>query len=143
MLQMSAQKGNSQFSELLNFYADQEKPLDISTVAVYKARMNYNPKAIRLMMKDYLSMIYEENDDLLVNLNGYLVTAIDGSDIILPYTEENALKYGVVPNSKVSANPVMASVYILYDCINKLVIDTIVGPYRSSEWDKINPARAL
>lgn len=135
MLQMFAQKGHSQFSELLNFYADQEKPLDISTVAFYKARMNYNPKAIRLIMKDYLSMVYEENDDHLVKLNGYLVTAIDGSDIILPSTEENALKYGVVFNPKASANPVMASVSILYDCINKLVIDTNVGPYKSSERD--------
>lgn len=77
MLQIFAQKGNSQFSELLSFYADQEKPLDISTVAFYKARMNYNPKAIRLMMKDYLSIIHEKNDDHhLVKLNGYLVTAI-------------------------------------------------------------------
>lgn len=133
MLQMFAQKGKTQFSELLNFYTDQGKPLDISTVAFYKARMNYNPKAIRLMMTDYLSMVYEENNDQLVKLNGYIVTAIDGSDITLPSTEENALKYGVVPNPKASANPVMASVSILYDCINKLVIDTIVGPYKSSE----------
>ncbi|MDB6354573.1 IS4 family transposase [Trichococcus sp. K1Tr] len=135
MLQMFAQKGNSQFCELLNFYEDQGKPLDISTVAFYKARMNYNPKAIRLMMTDYMSMIYEENDDQLVKLNGYIVTAIDGSDIILPSTEENAKKYGVVPNPKASATPVMASVSLLYDCINKLVIDTFVGPYKSSERD--------
>lgn len=135
MLQMFAQKGNSQFCELLNFYENQGKPLDISTVAFYKARMNYNPKAIRLMMTDYLSMVYEENDDQLVKLNGYIVTAIDGSDIILPSTEENARKYGVAPNPKASANPVMASVSLLYDCINKLVIDTSVGPYKSSERD--------
>ena len=63
MLQMFAQKGNSQFCELLNFYENQGKPLNISTVAFYKARMNYNPKAIQLMMTDYMSMIYEENDD--------------------------------------------------------------------------------
>ncbi|PTQ83991.1 DDE family transposase [Trichococcus patagoniensis] len=133
MLQMFAQKGNSQFCELLNFYENQGKPLDISTVAFYNARMNYNPKAIRLMMTDYMSMVYEENDDQLVKLNGYIVTAIDGSDIILPSTEENAKKYGVVHNLKASANPVMASVSTLYDCINKMVIDTFIGPYKSSE----------
>lgn len=70
MVQMFAQKGNSQFCELLNFYAAQGKSLDISTVSFYKAWMNYNPKAIRLMMNDYLTMIYEENDDQLVKLNG-------------------------------------------------------------------------
>ncbi|PTQ79233.1 DDE family transposase [Trichococcus patagoniensis] len=135
MLQMFAQKGNSQFCELLNFYENLGKPLDISTVAFYKARMNYNPKAIRLMMTDYMSMVYEENDDQLVKLNGYIVTAIDGSDIILPSTEENTTKYGMSHNPQASANPVMASVSILYDCINKLVIDTFVGPYKSSERD--------
>lgn len=132
MLQMFAQKGKTQFAELLNFYADQGKPLDISNVGFYKARMNYNPKAIRLMMKDYVSRVYED-DGQMVKLNGYIVTAIDGSDITLPSTEENALKYGVVPNRKDSANLVMASISVLYDCINRLVIDTLVGPYRSSE----------
>ena len=95
--------------------------------------MNYNPKAIQLMMTDYMSMIYEENNDQLVKLNGYIVTAVDGSDIILPSTEENAKKYGVAINAKATANPVMASVSLLYDCINKLTIDTFVGPYKSSE----------
>lgn len=135
MLQMFAQKGNSQFCELLNFYADQGKSLDISTVAFYKARMNYNPKAIRLMMNDYLSMIYEENDDQLVKLNGYIVTAIDGSDIVLPSTEENTEKYGKATNATASVAPTMASVSLLYDCINKLVIDTFIGPYKTSERD--------
>lgn len=120
MLQMFAQKVNSQFCELLNLYDKQWKLFDISTVAFYKARMNYNPKAIRLRMTDYISMIYEENDDQLVKLNGYIVTAIDSSDIILPSTEENAKKYGVVPNPKASATPVMTSVSLLCDCINKL-----------------------
>ncbi|MFD1415530.1 IS4 family transposase [Oceanobacillus jeddahense] len=134
MLQMFAQKGNTQFSELLNFYSSQGQPLDISTVGFYKARMNYNPNAIKLMMKDYLSMIYENDDASLVKLNGYLVTAIDGSDIILPSTTENAEKYGVHPETG-TATPVMAKLSLLYDCINKLVIDPCIGPYKSSERD--------
>ena len=133
MLQMFAQKGKTQFSELLNFYTDQGRRLDISTVAFYKARMNYNPKAIRLMMTDYLSMVYKKNDDQVVKLKGYIVTAIDGSDIILPSSEENAKIYGTASNQPATTQPVMASVSTLYDCINKLVIDTSVGPYRSSE----------
>ena len=50
MLQMFAQKGHSQFSELLNFYESLDQPLDISTVGFYKARMNYNPNAIKLIV---------------------------------------------------------------------------------------------
>jgi len=99
--------------------------------------MNYNPKAIWLRMTDYLSMVYEENDDQMVKLNGYIVTAIDSYDIILPSTEKNARKYGVALNAKASANPVMASFSLLCDCdcINKFAIDTFVGPYKSSERD--------
>lgn len=95
MLQMFSRKGTSHFSELLNFYTAQNKPLDISTVAFYNGRMKFNPKTLHLMMGDYLPMVYEKYDDSLSKLNGYIVTAIDGSDIILPSTEENAKVYGV------------------------------------------------
>ncbi|GLL50199.1 IS4 family transposase [Tetragenococcus halophilus] len=132
MLQMFAQKGRTQFSELLNFYRELETPLDISTVGFYKARMNYNPKAIQLMMKDYLSMIYENRASSLVKFNGYILTAIDGSTLTLPSSSENMEKYGVT-NDALENSPVMARVSVLYDCINKLVIDTCVGAYASSE----------
>lgn len=132
MLQMFAQKGQSQFSELLNFYASQDQPLDISAAGFYKARMNYNPNAIKLMMTDYMSMIYENDDASLVKLNGYIVTAIDGSDIVLPSTAENAEQYGRV-NPEAAVSPVMAKVSLVHDCINKLVIDTCIGKYKHSE----------
>ena len=132
MLQMFSQKGLSQFSELLNFYSVQNKPLDVSTVAFYKARMKFNPKALHLMMEDYLSMAYEKYDDKLVKLNGYIVTAIDGSDIILPSTEETIEIYGVnKPNQAIST--VMAKISLLYDCINKVALDTCIEPYKFSE----------
>lgn len=132
MLQMFSQKGTSQFSELLNFYTTQEKPLDISTVTFYNARMKFHTKAIHLMMADYLSMVYEKYNSNLAKLNGYIVTAIDGSDIVLPSTKENAKAYGV-HDSKKSVSPVMAKVSLLYDCINKIALDTCIGPYKTNE----------
>lgn len=133
MLQMFSQKGNSQFSELLNFYSAQNQPLDISTVAFYKARMKFNPNALHLMMGDYLSMAYEKYDDNLAKLNGYIVTAIDGSDIILPSTEENAKIYGIHQTKQDAVCPVMAKISLLYDCINKIVLDTCIEPHKFSE----------
>ncbi|MDU3611785.1 IS4 family transposase [Enterococcus avium] len=132
MLQMFSQKGNSQFSELLNFYASQNQPLDISTVAFYQARMKVNPEALHLMMGDYIAMTYEKYNDYLAKLNGYIVTAIDGSDIILPSTEENAKKYGIHDPQK-NVSPVMAKVSLMYDCINKIGLDTCIEPYKFSE----------
>lgn len=75
---MFVQKGHSQFSVLLNFYTNQGRGMNISTVAFYKIRMNYNPNAIKFMMKDYLSMISENVDASMVKLDGCIVTAIDG-----------------------------------------------------------------
>ena len=132
MLQMFVQKGNSQFSKLLNFYSAQDRLLDISTVAFFNVRMKFNPNALHLMMADYLSMAYEKYDDQLAKLNGYIITAIDGSDIVLPSTEENRKKYGV-NNPRLKISPVMAKVSLLYDCINKIVIDTRIEPYKFSE----------
>lgn len=77
-------------------------------------------------------MTYEKYNDYLAKLNGYIVTAIDGSDIILPSTEENAKKYGVDDPHK-SVSPVMAKVSLMYDCINKIVLDTCIEPYKFSE----------
>lgn len=68
----------------------------------------------------------------MVKLNGYIVTAIE-SDIILPSTERNARKYGGGLNARASANSVMASFSLLYDCINKFAIDTFVGPYKRQQ----------
>src|SRR5699024_3692610 len=83
----------------------------------YKARMKYNPNAIKLMMKDYLSMIYENDDENLVKLNGYIVTAIDGSNFILYSTEENVEKYSV-HNRERAEGQVMGQLSLVYDCIN-------------------------
>ena len=84
LLQMFAQKGKTQFAELVDYYRDIDKPLDISIVGFYKARMNFNPEAIKLMSNDFIYQHYDKYKETLVKLNGYYVTAIDGSDFILP-----------------------------------------------------------
>ena len=59
LLQMFTQKGKTQFSELVDYYKEIDKPLDISTVGFYKARMNFNPEAIKLMSNDFIYQHYE------------------------------------------------------------------------------------
>ena len=51
---------------------------------------------------------------------------------MLPSTEENAEKYDL-HNRESNASPVMAKLSLVYDCINKLVIDTCIGEYKHSE----------
>ncbi len=134
LLQMFSQKGQTQHSELLNFYKDIDKPLDISTVGFYKARMNFNPEAIKLMSNDFIyQKMYDDEDESIVKLNGYIVTAIDGSDIILPNTFENQELYGQCKGVEGSNQPVLGKVSILYDCINKFILDSGIGRNKESE----------
>ena len=137
MLQMFAHKGKTQLSELLDFYKDIDKPFDVSTVAFYNARMKFNPYALKLMSKDFLSEIYDKENESFVKLNGYYVTAIDGSDFILPSTDENAAKYGRSNNNIADEKdcPVIGKLSVIYDCINKCIFDSEVGEYKHSERD--------
>jgi hypothetical protein len=137
LLQMFAQKGKTQFSELINYYSDIEKPLDISTVGFYKARMNFNPEAIRKMSNDFINKHYKEFEETLVKLNGYYILAIDGSELVLPSSSENAEIYGrSYAGNKACPQedrPVLAKLSILYDCINHLALDSQLEGYKYGE----------
>lgn len=138
ILQMFANKGRTQLSELMDFYKDIDKELDVSTVAFYNARMKFNPYALKVMLKDFMSDIYDKEDKSFVKLNGYYITAIDGSSFYLPSTEENAAKYGratIGDNTDENNCPVMGRLSLLYDCVNKCIFDVEVGEYMHSEVD--------
>ena len=138
MLQMFNQKGKTQLSEIIDLYENLGEPLNISTVGFYKARMKFNPFAIKLMSKDFISDIYDKENESMVKLNGYIVTAIDGSDINVPTTKENVEIYGRAsgnPKNDVNNYPTMAKLSLIYDCINNCVFDSEVGEYKHSERD--------
>ena len=92
--QMFGQKGKAQQSELMDFYKDIDQPIDISTVGFFQSRMKFNDGAIRTMSNDFMIDMYDKHDDSMAKLNGYLVTAVDGSKIILPSTPENEAYFG-------------------------------------------------
>lgn len=134
LLQMLSQKGITQSMELNDFYDAIDKDMDISVPGFFKARMKFNPEAIRLMSNDFITEIYDEEYDSLVKLNGYLIASIDGSDIILPSTSENMKIYGAAKNAgDINNSPVMGKLSIMYDCINGLVIDTQINRYKYDE----------
>ena len=137
MLQMFAQKGRTQYSELVDYYKDINKPLDISTVGFYKARMNFNPEAIRYMCNDFISIHYKKYGESLVKLNSYYILAVDGSDITIPTTLENAEIYershSGNKNCPQEDRPLLAKLSTLYDCINHLTLDSQLESYRFGE----------
>lgn len=135
LLQMFSQKGKTQQAELLDFYKDIDRPLDISTVGFFQSRMKFNEAAVRLMSNDFITDMYDKHDDNIVKLNDYLVTAIDGSKFIVPSTKENEDYFGrfVPSGAKPENSPVMGMMSTLYDCINKVVLDIQVDEFKASE----------
>jgi len=137
ILQMFSNKGLSQRSELINFYKNYDKQLDVSTVAFYNARMKFNPEAIRHMLIDFIYAHYNNPKNKMVKLNGYYITAVDGSDIIIPSTLENEKIYGKAANGN-DNNPVMGKLSTIYDCINKFILDVQIEKYKFSEIELAN-----
>jgi len=135
LLQMFGQKGKTQQAELLDFYKDIDRPLDISTVGFFQSRMKFNEGAVRLMSNDFITDMYDKHDDSMVKLNDYLVTAIDGSKFIVPSTQENEAYFGRFVTSKANPehSPVMGMMSTLYDCVNKMVLDIQVDEFKASE----------
>lgn len=135
LLQMFAKKGQTQNTELINFYKDVDKPLDISAVAFFKSRMNFNAEAIRIMSNDFTKSHYEKHIDKMAKLNGYFILAVDGSDIIMPDTEENEKIYGRSKGGRTNSDnmPIMGKLSTMYDCINRLVLDSQIERYKYSE----------
>jgi Transposase DDE domain len=135
LLQMFNQKGKTQQAELMDFYKDIGRPLDISTVGFFQNRMKFNEAAVRLMSNDFITDMYDKHGDKMVKLNDYLVTAIDGSKFIVPSTKENEDYFGrfVPSGAKPENSPVMGMMSTLYDCINKMVLDIQVDEFKASE----------
>lgn len=137
LLQMFNNKGTTQDSELRDLFKTMQSSVKTSAVAFYNARMKFYPEALKLMSKDFISEIYDRENESMVKLNGYIVTAIDGSDFILPSTKENGEIYGYHKGNESDEenSSVMGKLSIIYDCINKCTFDSEVGEYKHDEID--------
>ena len=64
--------------------------------------------------------------------NGYSVFAVDGSTIQIPESKENIRVFGGNPNQTQKQSP-LASVSVLYDVSNDILVDASLPSYRYSE----------
>lgn len=135
-LQILSNKGRTTKMELHDFYREYNLNGDVSVWGYEKRRLEFNPLMIHEMNSDFLKANYSDNDSLL-KLNGYLVLAVDGSDIKVPATKENYKKYGCQIRKNVSQEnePCMASISCIYDCLNKYSLDCQINKFKYSERD--------
>lgn len=132
LLQMLSRRGNSQWSELMDFYGDQNKKLNITENGFYYARRKMNPDAVRMMSNEYIANIYDQHDDFFKTYKGCFVLGIDGSKIILPDTKENVRTFGKAQQGN---QPIQGLLSTMHDCLNSLKLDVLVGTVFDSERD--------
>ena len=111
------------FTELINM-------TDISSPAVLKQRLKLNGKIYLDMMQENLKGFYEEFKSEVKLFNGYILSAIDGSDFEIPNTKCVREKYNELHPDEVVAR---ATISNMYDVLNHYVMDTIIGIYDASE----------
>lgn len=111
------------FTELINM-------TDISSPAVLKQRLKLNGKIYLDMMQENLKGFYEEFKDEVKLFNGYILSAIDGSDFEIPNTKLTREKYNELHQEETVAR---ATISNMFDVLNHYVMDTVIDKYDASE----------
>jgi len=102
----------------------------ISKVAYLKQRQKLNPLALLNLCQFHNRRLYDHDE--MKMLKGYLLLAVDGSNINIPTTKETLEKYG--SSSRIGTKP-QASMGLscLYDCINKTVLTCSINRVKFNE----------
>ena len=99
--------------------------------AFSKARRKLDPIIFVLMNHKLIQEFYTDNE--IKTFRRFRVLAIDGSTVQLPFSNELVEHYGLAKN--LFGGIPMARISTLYDVLNKVTIDSLIVPYKSSERD--------
>ncbi len=105
---------------------------DYTKQAFSEARQKIKPLAFTMLNDTFVKTYYEEDYE---TIKGYLLLAIDGSDIEIPNTESLRKEYGMANNQKTvnGIGTARAKASMLYDVLNKIVITSIITKYKEPE----------
>lgn len=117
------------YSQLLDSFPS---PLPfVSKQAISKARQKISDGAFQEFFRLSVNQFYQSSSHL-ATWNGYSVFAVDGSTIQIPESKENVRVFGGNPNQTQKQSP-LASVSVLYDVSNDILVDASLHSYRYSE----------
>lgn len=125
-------KGLTLNMELENFF-DKKNDFEntISKQNFSKQRKKLNPELFKVMNKEYISSFYNESN--YKTFHGYILLAIDGSIMELPNTKDLREEYGGITDKNDNVVVARTQTSGIYDCLNKVMIDSIISPYKTSE----------
>lgn len=87
---MLNRKGSSQWSDVMDYYKDSGKKQPVTETAFYLARKKFNPQSMCIMSNEFIANYYDNEAENFKKWKENLVLGIDGSNIILLDTKENA-----------------------------------------------------
>ncbi|GHU05645.1 hypothetical protein AGMMS49960_22110 [Betaproteobacteria bacterium] len=124
-------RGKDNTSVELDRYAQNEGIKPVSRQAYCKSRQNIKSSAFKYLNKWLVNKIYSSQD--YKTHKNYLVLAIDGCLLDMPWVDELKTEYGGKSNKNGEIEAIKARSSGLYDCDNKIMIDFEVAPYKVSE----------
>ncbi len=93
----------------------------VTQSAFSQARMKINPQAFIELRDDSTKYFYSNYE--FKKWNGFRLIAIDGSEVLLPKTDETIDQFGEYTTNFMNKTVVLARVSKAYDVLNKLSID--------------------
>ena len=129
---MINRKGLTLKLELRGYMNISHPGTQISKPGYLKQRMKLNPEAFVDLYQFHNRNYYSDPETELYTLNGFLVLAVDGSDINIPTTPEtltlygNAAKRGGKPCAQIGLD-------CLYDALNRMILDASINKVKFNE----------
>ncbi|MBZ9788079.1 IS4 family transposase [Psychroflexus sp. CAK57W] len=102
--------------------------------AFVQARKKVKPEVFDRLSQVLLNEFYTDNESAIKLWKGFRLLAVDGTRITLPITGELKEIYGEVKN-QYSTALVQARCSIIYDVLNKYVLDGVLKPIKLGERD--------
>ena len=129
---MINRKGLTLKLELRGYMNISHPGVQISKPGYLKQRMKLNPEAFVDLYQFHNRNFYSDPDAELYTYNGFLVLAVDGSDINIPTTPETLEKYGNA--SKRGGKPcAQLGLGCLYDALNRMILDASCNKVKFNE----------
>lgn len=125
-------RGKTITMEINNYFKEIDKNEQrVTKQAFCKQRCKLNPEVFKVLNKEYVESIYEED---YKTFKGYTLMAIDESIIEIPNSEELMEQYGYQNNNKKDVRKVArAKASGLYDLENNIMIDAVIDRYNTPE----------
>ncbi|WP_169805431.1 IS4 family transposase [Methanobrevibacter cuticularis] len=139
---MLNKNGLSQSMEVYNFFSNLNIP-EFTREAFYQARMKFNPLVFKKVNDNYLERFYKTAP--VERFKGYIVLGIDGCVADLPNHRLLKGEYGGIIGTDTDIIKTKAQTSGVYDCLNHMMIDFQIAPYKTSEKElsKYNMKNAL